>query len=148
MSDYKCKSCNTISQTHVVDANKYASQIDSLILKSQKEVLAKKLADNGGDDDDDNDTNELNNLNTMIGELEALICVAQKCFEQFSECDKEKAVALSLCSTTENIYLIKSYECLLELCIRVKCYTKAICVAESLLIIYKFVYINRLFFLL
>ena len=141
MSDYKCKSCNTISQTHVVDANKYASQIDSLILKSQKEVLAKKLTDNGGDD-----TNELSNLNTMIGELEALICVAQKCFEQFFECDKERekeeeeeAVALSLCSTTENIYLIKSYECLLELCIRVKCYSKAICIAESLLIIYKFV---------
>jgi hypothetical protein len=136
LSNYKCKSCNTINQTHVVDANKYASQIDSLILKSQKEVLAKKLADNG-----DDDTNELNNLNTMIGELEALICVAQKCFEQFFECDKEreKAVALSLCSTTENIYLIKSYECLLELCIRVKCYSKAICIAESLLIIYKFV---------
>jgi len=39
--------------------------------------------------------------------------------------------------STENIYLIKLYECLLELYVRVKCYSKAVCVAESLLIIYK-----------
>ena len=134
---YKCKSCNFDNQAHLVDANKYANQIESIILKSQKRDLAKKRADeflytNFYSDD------ELRELNSEISELESLVIMAQKCFEQFlGEFDEKERETLSLCSFTENAYLIKLYECLLELYIRAKCYSKAICVTQILLIIYK-----------
>ena len=132
---YKCKSCNFDNQAHLIDANKYANQIESIILKSQKRDLAKKLADKHTNFCSDD---ELRELNSEIGELESLMIRAQKCFEQFvGECDKKERETLSLCSFTENSYLIKLYECLLEFYIRAKYYSKAVCVTEILLIIYK-----------
>ena len=130
LSVYNCKNCKIDNQ-----ANKYASQIESLILKSQKRDLAKKTrTDNATNYYCSND--ELSSLNSEIGELESLMFMAQKCFSEESNKETENLSSFYYYST-ENIYLIKLYECLLELYVRVKCYSKAVCVAESLLIIYK-----------
>ena len=121
---FECKKCNTVSQTHVLQANKYARQIETLITRE----LAHKRADDHTNIELSKTLNALSGVETLLGEV-------QLAYEQFDACND---VNKNICdSNTENISLIKLYECYIEMCIRAECFAKAASVAESLLSIYK-----------